>query len=163
MDWISVISATIIKKSVFLKKTRTISQKNVSKQPVTFVSLNFFALLTLLSALLLRTSTSTCAIPLGSILESAVVYFICKWSYLTSALLKAHTKYAKYILTVRCRRYWHLIITSWNEFCSKKIQKWLKVDKLTQRPNTNWNQYMPIGSRPKLQLISDNFSVKVNK
>ena len=42
----------------------------------------------------------------------------------------------------------------------KKIQKWLKVDKLTQRPNANWNQYMP---GPKLQLISDDFSVKVNK
>ena len=48
-------------------------------------------------------------------------------------------------------------------FALKKIQKWLKVDKLTQRPNTNWNQYMQTGSRPKLQLISDNFSVKVNK
>ena len=44
-----------------------------------------------------------------------------------------------------------------------KIHKLLKLDKLTQRPNTNWNQYMPIGSRPELQVISDNFSVKVSK
>ena len=42
-----------------------------------------------------------------------------------------------------------------------KIQTWLKVNKLTL--NVKKTKYMLIGSRSKLELLSDNFTVKVNK
>ena len=41
-----------------------------------------------------------------------------------------------------------------------KIPTWLKVNKLTL--NVKKTKYMLIGSRPKLELLSDNFRVKVN-
>ena len=41
-----------------------------------------------------------------------------------------------------------------------KIPTWLKVNKLTL--NVKKTKYMLIGSRPKLELLSDNFGVKVN-
>ena len=41
-----------------------------------------------------------------------------------------------------------------------KIPTWLKVNKLTL--NVKKTKYMLSRSRPKLELLSDNFSVKVN-
>ena len=41
-----------------------------------------------------------------------------------------------------------------------KIPTWLKVNKLTL--NVKKTKYLLIGSRPKLELLSDNFTVKVN-
>ena len=41
-----------------------------------------------------------------------------------------------------------------------KIPTWLKVNKLTL--NVKNTKYLWIGSRPKLELLSDNFTVKVN-
>ena len=41
-----------------------------------------------------------------------------------------------------------------------KIPTWLKVNKLTL--NVKKTKYMLIGSGPKLELLSDNFTVKVN-
>ena len=41
-----------------------------------------------------------------------------------------------------------------------KIPTWLKVNKLTL--NVKKTKYMLIGSRPKLELLSHNFRVKVN-
>ena len=41
-----------------------------------------------------------------------------------------------------------------------KIPTWLKVNKLTL--NFKKTKYLLIGSRPKLELLSDNFTVKVN-
>ena len=40
------------------------------------------------------------------------------------------------------------------------IQTWLKVNKLTL--NVKKTKYMLIGSRPKLDLVSNNFAVKVD-
>ena len=41
-----------------------------------------------------------------------------------------------------------------------KIPTWLKVNKLTL--NVKKTKYMLTGSRPKLELLSDNFTVEVN-
>ena len=40
------------------------------------------------------------------------------------------------------------------------IQTWLKVNKLTL--NVKKSKYMLIGSRPKLEQVSNNFAVKVD-
>ena len=53
-----------------------------------------------------------------------------------------------------------------NEYIQKgypaldKIQTWLKVNKLTL--NVKKTKYTLIGSRPKLDLVSNNFAVKVD-
>ena len=42
-----------------------------------------------------------------------------------------------------------------------KIQTWLKVNKLTLNVKKK-TKYVLIGSRPKLDLVSNNFAVKVD-
>ena len=42
-----------------------------------------------------------------------------------------------------------------------QIPTWLKVNKLSL--NVKKTKYLLIGSRPKLELLADNFTVKVNK